>query len=233
MAGAWWAGHNGPSSTVPIRTDVRAQTALAPIPSTRIRPVRIPSVGTILTALLLLASPAAAQPALPPGYVEEPDVPPEDPLPSPPAELPLAPIGPVVTAPDARDLLRECKEASFTDCFRLWQPPAPPPEPEKKEAKATPPPPPPPPDPNAPRQPAQGGPLSGPPPAPKPEADRATYEALVKALKESGLEGKIVMPPPPKDGGTVLQVDPRTHNRMPQPRTPPPSPTSTTAGPKK
>lgn len=167
---------------------------------------------TVLTALLLLTSPVAAEP-LPPGYVEEPDVPPEDPLPEPPAELPLAPIGPVVTAPDARDLLKACKEVSFTDCFRLWQPPPPPPGPERKEAKA--PPPPPPADPNAPRQPARGGPLSGPPPAPNPASERATYDALVKALKESGLEGTIVMPPPPKDGGTILEVDPRARKTRP------------------
>ena len=160
-----------------------------------------------LLALLLLLStaPAFAQDA--------PDDSPEPPLPKPPAEMPLAPPGPVVVGPDARELLVEqCTDQDFVECFKKWRPPPPPPppaEPEKKEAKATEPPAPPaPPDPNAPRDPAVGGPLVGPPPVPNPEADMATYEALVRAMKEAGLEGKVPMPNPPQDGSTTMELVP-------------------------
>ncbi|WP_434619623.1 hypothetical protein [Azospirillum sp. B2RO_4] len=145
---------------------------------------------------------------LPPGYVEEPAVPPEDPLPPPPKPLPLAPDQPVVVAPDAAELLKDCKQQAFTDCFRLWQPPPPPPpEPEKETAG----PPPPPPDPKAPREPAQGGPVPPPPPDPAKEAaaaaaDRATFDALSKALKESGLDGRVLLTDP-KGGDPVLKLD--------------------------
>jgi hypothetical protein len=169
----------------------------------------------LLIALLplgFLAIAAAAEPALPPGYVEEPETPPEDPLPKPPEEFPPAPVGPVVTAPDAHDLLKACKELTFTDCFRLWKPPPPPPEEEKKEAKKVPLPL----DPKTPRKPAEGGPLTGPPPLPNPEADQATYNALVRALKETGLEGKVLMPEPPKDGSTTLQLDPKSNKTAPK-----------------
>jgi len=170
-----------------------------------------------LTALLpllvlFLAVTAVAEPTLPPGYVEEPEVPPEDPLPPPPAEFPMAPLGPVVNAPDPHTLLKECKESTFTDCFRLWQPPPPPPEEEKKEARQSPSPP----DPSQPRQPAVGGPLTGPPPAPNPEADQATYEALVKALKETGVDKNILMLEPPKDGSATLQIDPKQTKTAPK-----------------
>lgn len=169
---------------------------------------------TALLPLLFLADLAvAAEPALPPGYVEEVETPPEDPLPPVPEEFPLAPLGPVVTAPDPHTLLKECKESTFTDCFRLWQPPPPPPEEEKKEARQTPPSPP---DPKEPRQPAVGGPLTGPPPAPNPEADQATYEALVRAMKETGLDQKILVPEPPKDGSTTLQLDPKPNKTAPK-----------------
>lgn len=151
--------------------------------------------------LLTLAVPALAQDL-------DPAEPPEPPLPKPPPELPLAPVGPVVTAPDPHELLKACKEASFTDCFRVWQPPPPPPEPEKKEAKS-PPPPAGPADPKAPREPAQPGALTGgKPPAPNPEADQATYEALVKAIKDAGLDGKVRLPDPPKDGSATMKLDP-------------------------
>ena len=168
---------------------------------------------TALVPLLLMTGGAvAAEPALPPGYVEEVENPPEDPLPPVPEEFPLAPLGPVVTAPDPHTLLKECKEATFTDCFRLWQPPPPPPEEEKKAARQSPLPP----DPNEPRQPAVGGPLTGTPPAPNPEADQATYEALIKALKETGVDKNILMPEPPKDGSTTLQLDPKPNRTAPK-----------------
>ncbi|PWC81972.1 hypothetical protein TSH100_24810, partial [Azospirillum sp. TSH100] len=73
------------------------------------------------------------------------------------------------------------------------------------------PPPPPPPDPKAPRQPAQGGPVPPPPPDPAKEAaaaaaDRATLDALSKALKDSGLDGKVLLTDP-KAGDPVLKLD--------------------------
>lgn len=177
--------------------------------------VLVPLLGTIAAAAAQTPSfqglPGQPPlPILPPGYVEEPDNPPEDPLPPPPRELPVAPSGPVVAAPDPADLLKACREQAFTDCFRLWQPPPPPPpppEPEPKaEAKANPPPAGPP-DPKAPREPAKGGPLTGPPPAPQPEADKQTFDALVKALKDSGLDGKVMVGDPPKDGSATLKLD--------------------------
>lgn len=169
-------------------------------------PPTIPvSVRAFLALVLLLAaSPAFAQ--------DVTDDAPEPPLPRPPAEIPMAPPGPVVLGPDARELLvDQCKEQDFVECFKKWRPPAPPPptpEPEKKEAKASASEPPAPPDPNAPRDPAVGGPLVGPPPTPQPEADQATYEALVKAMKEAGLEGKIGMPNPPQDGSATMELAP-------------------------
>ncbi|HYG85816.1 MAG TPA: hypothetical protein VD978_06125 [Azospirillum sp.] len=147
---------------------------------------------------LLLAVPAFADDAS--------DDSPEPPLPKPPAEMPLAPSGPVVLGPDARELLVEqCKDPDFVACFKTWRPPEPPPEPEKKEAKTTPPPAP---DPGAPRDPAVGGPLVGPPPVPQPEADQASYDALVKVMREAGLEGKVMLPSPPKDGSTTMELSP-------------------------
>lgn len=166
-----------------------------------------------LLPVLLLSVTAAAEPALPPGYVEEPENPPEDPLPPMPEDFPPAPIGPIVTAPDPRSLLKECKEPSFTDCFRLWRPPPPPPEDERKEARQAPLPL----DPKkVPRKPVEPGPLVGSPPAPNPAADQETYEALVKALKETGLQGKVLIPEPPRDGSTILELDPKQTKTAPK-----------------
>lgn len=168
----------------------------------------------VLVALALPSVAASLRPGtpLPPGFVEEPDVPPEDPLPPPPQPLPMAPDEPLFVAPDAVELLKECKQPAFTDCFRLWQPPPPPPEPEKDTAGPPPPPPPPPRiDPNAPRQPAQGGPVPPPPPDQAKEAaaaaaDRATLDALSKALKDSGLDGKVLLTNP-NGGDPTLKLD--------------------------
>ncbi|QCG98729.1 hypothetical protein E6C67_34450 [Azospirillum sp. TSA2s] len=168
-----------------------------------------------LPLLLAVAQSVAAEPVrygmpLPPGFVEEPAVPPEDPLPPPPKPLPLAPDEPLVVAPDAAELLKDCKQQAFTDCFRLWQPPPPPPPEPEKETAGTPPPPPPP-DPKAPREPAQGGPVPPPPPDAAKEAaaaaaDRATFDALSKALKDSGLDGRVLLTDP-KGGDPTLKLD--------------------------
>lgn len=178
--------------------------------------------------LAVTGLPATAQqppPApLPPGYVEEPEVAPEDPLPPPPREFPILPDVPLIAAPDAVEVMKACPYPTFTDCFRLWQPPPPLPEPEKDTASA--PHRPPPFDPKAPRDPALGGPV--PPPPFDPEkaaasaaADKATYDALAKALKDSGLDGKVLLTNPPADGAT-LKLD-RNPNKLPpkaQPQTP-------------
>lgn len=172
--------HNGPVSWLLPRVPVR--------------------FSHLLPILILAAWPALAQ-------EDASDVPPEPPLPPTPTEMPHAPVGPVVTAPDPAALLKECKDAAFIDCFREWKPPPPPEEPKKEAAKAgessAPP------GPKGPREPAQpGGTYGGAPPAANPEADQATYEALVKALKDSGLQGKVMLPTPPKDGSTTLQLEP-------------------------
>ena len=182
-----------------------------------------------LPLLLTLAGPPvlAQQPPggplrlpLPPGYVEEPEEPPEDPLPPPPREFSIAPTNPAVEAPDAAGLLKECKQQTFTDCFRLWQPPPPPPEPEPETdtARTTPPGPP---DPTLPREPAQGGPVPPPPANPAKEAasaaaDKATFDALAKALKESGLDGKVLLTNPTADGPT-LKLDSKPNKTSPKP----------------
>lgn len=167
----------------------------------------MPAVSVRPVVLLAVALCAAA-----PAFAQDPEVVPEDPLPPPPAQLPLAPVGPVATAPDARDLLKECGEESFTDCFRLWRPP-PPPEPEPPSPPAAtagiPP--------GAPREPAVGSAASTPgPPPPGPTAeDQATYDALVRAVREAGLENRILLPPPPlgtdaSPSATPLQKAPKS-----------------------
>jgi periplasmic protein TonB len=181
----------------------------------RVRSVLLP-LAFALAWPVLTSGPAVAQqpptrhvrPPLPPGYVEEPDTPPEDPLPPLPREFQIAPAEPLIEAPDAAALLKACKEQAFTDCFRLWQPPPPPPpepEPEKDTAAKAPPAPP---DPKAPREPAQGGPVPPPPPNPAKDAaaaaeDKATFDALAKALKDSGLDGKVLLTNPTGDGPTL------------------------------
>ncbi len=177
-------------------------------------PLRVPIALLSLAFLAFAGTAAAVERVLPPGFVEEPPVAPEDPLPPEPAEFPPAPFSPLVVAPDPKELLKACKEATFTDGFRLWRPPPPTPKEEAREARDVPQAPP---DPNAPRKPPEPGPLTGTPPAPNPAADQATYDALVKALKDSGLDGKVMLPEPPKDGGTVLRLDPRSNKAVPKP----------------
>ncbi len=173
-----------------------------------------------MRALLVLSLLLAAAPAFADDLSGDA---PEPPLPQPPAVMPLASTGPVVLGPDTHELLTEqCKDQDFGACFKNWRPPPPPPEPEKKEAKAAEPPAQLPP--GAPREPAVGGPLVGPPPTPQPEADQATYDALVKAMKEAGLDGKVLMPDPPQDGGTIMQLAPATAADPKRKAAPPSSP---------
>jgi len=181
----------------------------------------------LLSLLAVLAAPPAwaQQPPpspLPPGYVEEPETPPEDPLPPPPREFPVIPDVPLVTAPDAVELLKACKEPAFTDCFRMWQPPPPPPplpELETGTARLSPPPPP---DPALPRDPALGGPVKPPPSDPakaaaSAAADKATFDALAKALKESGLDGKVLLTNP-AGGDPTLKLDSQPDKTPTKPR---------------
>ncbi|MFD1624411.1 hypothetical protein [Azospirillum griseum] len=187
----------------------------------RVRSVSWPLVVALAVPVLALEPAVAQTPPsgpirlpFPPGYVEEPENPPEDPLPPLPRELEIAPSEPVHEAPDAAELLKACKEQTFTDCFRLWRPPPPPPppppepEPDPSVARSAPPSPS---DPKAPREPAKGGPVPPPPSnaardAAAAEADKATFDALAKALKETGLDGKVLLTNPAGDGPT-LQLD--------------------------
>ena len=194
----------------------------------RVRFVFLPLALALAWPVLTVGLAAAQQPPtapirlpLPPGYVEEPDEPPEDPLPPLPREFQIAPTDPLFEAPDAAELLKACKEPTFTDCFRLWQPPPPPPEPEPEKDTAGRPPPGPP-DPKAPREPALGGPVPPPPPNPAKEAataaeDKATFDALAKALKDSGLDGKVLLTNPTGDGPT-LKLDSKPSKAPPPKR---------------
>lgn len=163
----------------------------------------------------------------------DPEKPPEDPLPAPPPPLGVATEGPSVKAPDARNLLTKCqKDESFTECFRDWQPPPPPPPPPESPATAStgdtagppggpkekppegtkgdaPKPDDPKPDKAEPTKPA-------PPPQPDKAADQATYDALVKAIHENGLDGKVLLPDPPKEGNTTMQVTPSAKPEPPR-----------------
>ncbi len=165
-------------------------------------------IRALVLIVLLAATPQAA--------AQQTFVAPEDPLPPLPPVLPMAPVEPVFVAPDARKLLEECEAEVFTDCFRLWQPPKPP-EPPQREARERPPqfgPP----DPSLPRKPAPEGPLEGPPPPRNPAADKATYDELLKAIEEQGLQGKILLPDPPKDGSAIMKLNPSpTPQRNPSP----------------
>ncbi len=192
-----------------------APTATASGLFVRVRSVFWP-LAVALAVPVLVIDPATAQTPpngpvrlpFPPGYVEEPENPPEDPLPPLPREFDIAPVEPIYEAPDAVELLKACNQPTFTDCFRLWRPPPPPPpppppaEPDPTLARRSPP------DPNAPREPAKGGPVPPPPPNPArdaaaAEADKATFDALAKALKDSGLEGKVFLTNPAGDGPTL------------------------------
>ncbi|HRQ81928.1 MAG TPA: hypothetical protein PKZ97_12505, partial [Azospirillaceae bacterium] len=55
--------------------------------------------------------------------------------------------------------------------------------------------------------PAQGGPLVGKPPPPNPAADKATLDALSKAIRDAGLADKIKLPDAPSDGGVEMKLD--------------------------
>lgn len=154
--------------------------------------------------------------------LEEPSVPPEGPPPPRAPDLGAASTDPEHLAPDPLGLLTSCDDPVFTECFKKWRPPPPPPEPEKPPpveanpetggASAPPAPrpeaPPPPDAPKPPEKPPEPGFGTGSPPPPNPTADKATYDALVDAIRESGLEGKVLLPEPPKDGNTTLELAP-------------------------
>jgi len=154
--------------------------------------------------------------------LEEPAVPPEGQPPPRAPNLGVAAPDPKHLAPDPHGLLTSCDNPVFTECFKNWRPPPPPPEPEKPppgEMKSGPegggasapgpkPPAPPPDAANPPAKPPEPGFGTGSPPPPNPTADKATYDALVDAIRESGLEGKVLLPEPPKDGNTTLELAP-------------------------
>lgn len=175
---------------------------------------------------VLLAAQIAVFPPL-----EEPAVPPEGPPPPHAPNLGVATVDPGARAPDARDLLIGCDDPVFTECFKKWRPPPPPPPPpvpEPPSASAPPTPPPPAADPakspekppadkppekppaadKPPEKPEEPGFGKGSPPAPNPTADKATYDELVKAIHDMGLDGKVLLPEPPKGGNATMELNP-------------------------
>lgn len=185
---------------------------------------RCHAAAVLLLGGALTASGPLAAAGFGPGF-EDIANPPEDPMPPVPQELRRAPSGPEYAAPTPQELLKDCPDKDFVVCMQKWRPPPPPPPPpeppqlteeEKKAAEerqrkeeeearrkaaANPPPP------GAPREPAVGGPLVGQPPPPNPQADKATLDALSKALKDSGLADKIRLPDAPVDGSVELKMD--------------------------
>lgn len=148
--------------------------------------------------------------------------PPEDALPPLAPVLRVIPAQPEYAAPTAQELLKECENKDFVACMREWRPPPPPPPPpeppkptaeeeekarQEEEARRAAAGPPPPLQPGAPREPAQGGPLVGKPPPPNPAADKATLDALSKAIRDAGLADKIKLPDAPVDGGVEMKLD--------------------------
>lgn len=148
--------------------------------------------------------------------------PPEDALPPLAPVLRVAPAQPEYIAPSAQELLKECESKDFVACMREWRPPPPPPPPpeppkptaaeeekarKEEEARRAAAGPPPPIQPGAPREPAQGGSLAGKPPPPNPAADKATLDALSKAIRDAGLADKIKLPDAPSDGGVEMKLD--------------------------
>jgi len=144
---------------------------------------------------------------------------------------PPPPADPV--APEAREVLRTCREPIFIDCFREWRPgmekPRPPPvqqgprlpppraqtppagedkadaaKPEDKkpaEKKA--------PDAAAAdKKPPEPKPAAQPPPEPKPDPDLPIYEALLRAIREQGLQDRLHLGGPPRDGAVNLEIAP-------------------------
>jgi hypothetical protein len=174
----------------------------------------------VRTRVLLVLFATLCFPAGSPAVAVELALPPlNERLPVLPPEIRAAPEKPVVEAPDARGLLESCKEPVFTDCFRLWRPPVPDPPAPPGSAKGpgggkggdTPPgsappggDPPPPPPPYV-------------PPPPRPDLDEADYNALLKAMKEAGVDQKSVVVTPPKDGSSVITLEPKQKPRQTKP----------------
>lgn len=174
---------------------------------------------------LLIALLTAVAASGPPGAARAADDianPPEDALPPLAPVLRVIPAQPEYAAPAAQELLKECENKDFVACMREWRPPPPPPPPpeppkptaeekekarQEEEARRAAAGPPPPLQPGAPREPAQGGPLAGKPPPPNPAADKATLDALSKAIRDAGLADKIKLPDAPVDGGVEMKLD--------------------------
>lgn len=154
--------------------------------------------------------------------------PPEDPMPAAAPSMRIIPAGPEYAAPSPQELLKDCKSKDFVECMREWRPPPPPPPPPeppkmtaeeekaKEEAKAkaeeeakrrAAAAPPPPPKPGAAGEPPPGGPPPGKAPPPNPAADKASLDALAKAINDAGLAGKIQLPDAPTDGSVELKLD--------------------------
>lgn len=124
------------------------------------------------------------------------------------APAPPAAVQPEPIAPEAREILRTCRDPIFIDCFKDWRPDGPRPrragEPPPPAQGAPPSPPPPdkktvdkkPAPPKPPEKPAQD----------KPDPDLPTYQALLRAIQEVGLQGALHLDGPPKDGAVTLEA---------------------------
>ena len=183
---------------------------------------------------------------------------------APPVAGPAKPV-----APEAREVLRTCRDPIFIDCFKGWRPgmERPRPQPAPADGKQPPPPPnaqtPPPDNPDAkkaddakpdeqkpdtpapddkkaaeeraaaakraadakkaaepkPPPPPPTPPAKAPPPAaPKPDPDLPIYEALMRAIREQGLQDRLRIDGPPKDGAVNLEIaPPKDGYRLPGP----------------
>lgn len=111
-------------------------------------------------------------------------------------------------APDAREVLRTCRDPIFIDCFKQWRPftPAPPKKPEPPEGATVPPPPPPAADAAKPEKPKPPPESDKPADESKPDPDMPAYEALLRAINELGLQDKLKLNGPPAQGAVTLQT---------------------------
>ena len=129
-----------------------------------------------------------------------------EPADAPPAAAPAA-ASDEPLAPEAREVLRACRDPIFIDCFKTWRPeevrprppapqpppappraPAPPPDDKKAEIKKPPPP----------RVPEK--------PKDMPDPDLPTFNALLRAIQDLGLQGSLHLSGPPKNGSVTLEA---------------------------